>query len=193
MFKLLFRLGGWKIISELPTSIKQCVIVVAPHTSNWDFMYGMGAQLSMKLKPRFAIKKEWLRFPLKQLMLSLGALPIDRSKHISVKDTKNTVQAVADLFKQYEHLHLIITPEGTRSKVTKWKTGFYYIAIAAEVPIALGFMDYEKRECGVAKVIYPSGDFKKDMKDIMDFYKNITGKNPESFSLDEELSGFQKP
>jgi 1-acyl-sn-glycerol-3-phosphate acyltransferase len=188
MFKLIFLLGRWKIKSRLPSEIKQCVIVVAPHTSNWDFVYGMGAQQTMKLKPRFAIKKEWLKFPYKKLMISLGALPIDRSKQSTVKEVKSTVEAVADLFHTHKELHLIITPEGTRSRVTKWKTGFYYIALKAKVPIALGFLDYEKRECGVAKVIYPSGDFKRDMKEIMDFYKNIKGKNPETFALDEELS-----
>jgi 1-acyl-sn-glycerol-3-phosphate acyltransferase len=188
MFKLLFRIGGWKIVSYLPKEIKQCVIVVAPHTSNWDFIYGMGAQLNMKLKPRFAIKKEWLKFPYKKLMLSFGALPIDRGKKVTLKDAKTSVDAIAELFETHKVLHLIITPEGTRSLVTKWKTGFYYIALKAKVPIALGFMDYQKRECGVAKVIYPTGDFKKDMKEIMEFYKNIKGKNPDTFALDEELS-----
>lgn len=188
MFKLIFKLAGWKITHYLSDDIKQCVIVVAPHTSNWDFIYGMGAVKFMKLHPRFAIKKEWIRFPLKRLMLDLGALPIDRGAKNNLGEKKGTVDAMADLFKTNPVLRLVITPEGTRSKVTKWKTGFYYVAEKANVPIGLGFMDYEKRECGIAKIIYPSGDFKKDMKEIMDFYKNMKGKNPENFSVDEELS-----
>jgi len=188
MFKLIFKLGGWKITHYLPDDIKQCVVVVAPHTSNWDFVYGMGAIRFMKLHPRFAIKKEWICFPFKRLMLSCGALPIDRSPKTTLGEKKGSVDAMADLFKTNSTLRLIITPEGTRSKVTKWKTGFYYVALKANVPIALGFMDYEKRECGIDKIIYPSGDFRKDMKEIMDFYKNRKGKNPENFDVDKELS-----
>ena len=188
MFKLLFKLGRWKITHRLSDEIKKCVIVVAPHTSNWDFVYGMGALKYMKLHPRFAIKKEWMCFPFKRLMNSFGALPIDRSPKKSLGEKKGTVDAMADLFEHQQELRLIITPEGTRSRVEKWKTGFYYVALKANVPIALGFMNYEKRECGINKIIYPSGDFKTEMKQIMDFYKNMKGKNPENFTVDVELS-----
>lgn len=188
MFRLLFRIGRWKITHYLPAEIKQCVVVVAPHTSNWDFVYGMGAVQYMKIHPRFAIKKEWIRFPLKKLMLRLGALPVDRGqKNNDSAEKKSTVDAMAHLFSQHDTLRLIITPEGTRRRVQKWKTGFYYVALKAKVPIALGFMDYEKRECGIDSIIYPSGDFRADMKKIMDFYKNMKGGNPESFSVDVEL------
>ncbi|MDF2454002.1 MAG: acyltransferase, partial [Bacteroidota bacterium] len=101
---------------------------------------------------------------------------------------KGSVDAMAELFTKYDTLRLIITPEGTRSRREKWKTGFYHVAMKAKVPIALGFMDYEKKECGIDKIIYPSGDYKKDMKIIMDFYKNIKAKYPENFSVDTELS-----
>ncbi|MDQ3046554.1 MAG: 1-acyl-sn-glycerol-3-phosphate acyltransferase [Bacteroidota bacterium] len=187
MFKIVFKMGGWKITHFLPDEIKKCVIVVAPHTSNWDFVYGMGAVKNMNLYPRFAIKKEWIRFPLKKLMFSLGALPVDRTGS-SAGEKKGTVDAMADLFKYHDVLRLVITPEGTRKKVEKWKTGFYYVALKANVPIGLGFMDYQKRECGVYSVIYPSGDFKADMKMIMDFYRDKQGKNPETFAVDAELS-----
>lgn len=188
MFKLIFKLGGWKITHYLPNEIKQCVIIVAPHTSNWDFVYGMGAVKFMKLFPRFVIKKEWIHFPFKRLMLKSGALPIDRESKNTLGEKKSTVDAMADLFKHHDVLRLIITPEGTRKRVEKWKTGFYYVAQKANVPICLGFMDYEKRVCGIDKIIYPSGNFKKDMKSIMDFYKNMKGKNPENFTTDIELS-----
>jgi 1-acyl-sn-glycerol-3-phosphate acyltransferase len=156
--------------------------MAAPHTSNWDFMYGMGALKIMKLRMRFTIKKEWMKFPLKKLMSDLGALPIDRSPK-PYGTRKSTVEAMADLFKTHEDLLLMITPEGTRSKVEKWKTGFYYVAKEANVPIALGFMDYSTRTCGIDKIIYPS-DFNKDMKEIMAFYATKVGKNPENFSVD---------
>lgn len=188
MFKLIFKISGWKITHYLPDDIKKCVVVVAPHTSNWDFVFGMGAIKFMNLYPRFAIKKEWIRFPFKRLMLSSGALPIDRSPKNSSTEKTSTVDAMADLFKVHDTLRLIITPEGTRSKMVKWKTGFYHVALKANVPIAFGFMDYSKKECGIDKIIYPSGDFKSDMKIIMDFYKNINAKHPGNFCVDIELS-----
>lgn len=183
MFTFLFKIGGWKVTHTLPKDIKKCVIIAAPHTSNWDFIYGMGALRKMKIKTRFTIKKEWYKFPFKWLMKKLGALPIDRS----IKpdgSRRGTVEVMVDLFHNDDDLLLLITPEGTRSRVDKWKTGFYYVAINAKVPIALGFIDYAKRECGVGKIIYPSGDYKTDMKSIMDFYQNFIPKHPENFALD---------
>jgi 1-acyl-sn-glycerol-3-phosphate acyltransferase len=187
MFKLIYKLFGWKVLHYLPDDVKQCVIVAAPHTSNWDFVMGMGALRNMKIQIRFVIKKEWMRFPFKRLMKSCGALPIERSITHTEADKKGTVRAMADLFKQHETLRLLITPEGTRSRREKWRTGFYYVALEAKVPIALGYMDYARRECGIDKIIYPTGDFKKDMKEIMDFYKDRKGKNLENFSVDVEL------
>lgn len=188
MFKLIFKLGGWKITHHLPQEIKKCVIVVAPHTSNWDFVYGMGALGYMNLHPRFVIKKEWMRFPFKKLMHSLGALPIDRSPKDKRAEKKSSVEAMAELFDKHDQLRLILTPEGTRKRVEKWRTGFYYVALKANVPLGLGFMDYKTRECGIAKIIYPTGDLKIDMKQIMDFYKTIDAKHPENFTVDLELS-----
>ena len=188
MFRLIFRLQGWKIMEYLPTDIKKCVLVTAPHTSNWDFVFGMAAMKIMKLSSHFTIKKEWLRFPVKRFLLSMGAIPIDRSKKNTQGERKSTVDLMVELFATHEEIRLIIPPEGTRSRVEKWKTGFYYVALQAKVPIALGYIDYEKRECGIGPLIYPSGDYKADMKKVMNFYRNVKGKNPENFALDAELS-----
>ncbi|MBS1647733.1 MAG: 1-acyl-sn-glycerol-3-phosphate acyltransferase [Bacteroidetes bacterium] len=187
MFKLLFKIGKWKIINAIPKELTQCVIVAAPHTSNWDFIYGMGGLKNMNLKTRFTIKKEWMRFPFKGLMQKLGALPIDRAA-IKTGEKKGSVDLIADLFKQHKELYLMVTPEGTRSKIEKWKTGFYYIALKANVPLALGFMDYKKRTCGIAKIIHLTGNFEIDMKKVMDFYKTITPKFPQNFSVDLDLA-----
>lgn len=184
MFRLIFRLQGWKITNTLPDEIKKCVLLTVPHTSNWDFVIGMAAMKIMKLSKHFTIKKEWLRFPFKRFLLSGGAIPIDRSKKNSLGEKKSTVELMVELFDTHDEIRLIIPPEGTRSRVEKWKSGFYYVALQAKVPIALGYMDYEKRECGIGKLIYPSGDYKADMKEIMDFYRNIKAKNPENFALD---------
>lgn len=183
MFNFLFKLAGWKVTHQLPKDILKCVIIAAPHTSNWDFIYAMGALKEMDINTRFTIKKEWFRFPFKGLMDKLGALPIDRTKNAD-GSRKGTVDAMIDLFNERKELLLLITPEGTRSPVSKWKTGFYHVALKAKVPIALGFIDYSKKECGIDKLIYPTGDYHADMKLIMDFYKNKIGKNPKNFALD---------
>ena len=160
MFKFIYKLLGWKVTHYLPNDIKKCVIIVAPHTSNWDFIYGIGTV----------------------------QIPIDRNKKNTDGEKTSTVDAMADLFSKHDELRLVITPEGTRSRVEKWRTGFYYVALKANVPIALAFIDYGTKSCGIDKVIYPTGDFKKDMKEIMDFYKTKKAKNPENFSLDLDLS-----
>ncbi len=187
MFKLIFKLCGWKVTHFLSDEIKRCVIIVVPHTSNWDFIFGMGAVKVMKLNQRFVIKKEWIRFPFKKLMLSLGALPIDRNKDQST-EKRSSVDAIAALFEGRKELRMVITPEGTRSKVEKWKTGFYYVARQANVPIALAFINYETKCCGIDQIIYPSENFESDMKQIMDFYKDAKGRNPKNFSVDIEMS-----
>jgi 1-acyl-sn-glycerol-3-phosphate acyltransferase len=188
MFKLIYKLLGWKVTRYLPDEIQKCVCIVAPHTSNWDFLFGMGATKIMKLHPHFVIKKEWIRFPIRRMMLSFGAVPIDRNAKNANGEKKSTVDAMADLFKTHDQLRLFITPEGTRSRMEKWKTGFYHVAMKANVPIALAFIDYGKKECGIGDVIYPTGDYKADMKKIMDFYKTLTARYPEKYSVDVELS-----
>ncbi len=182
MFNFFFKLKGWKVTHYLPKDIKKCVIIAAPHTSNWDFIYAMGALKDMNINTRFTIKKEWFKFPFKGLMSKLGALPIDRGINPD-GSRKGTVDAMIDLFNERKELLLLITPEGTRSAVNKWKTGFYHVALNAKVPIALGFIDYTKKECGIDKIIFPTGNFNADMKLIMDFYKDIQGKIPQNFAL----------
>jgi len=94
---------------------------------------------------------------------------------------------MTDLFNSTDELVIMVTPEGTRSKSTKWKSGFYHVAMNAKVPIGLGYLDYKTKTAGVGKMIYPSGDYIKDMKEIMDFYKDITAKYPEKYSPDLEV------
>ena len=94
------------------------------------------------------------------------------------------VDAIADLFDKYDKIAVVVTPEGTRALRTEWKTGFYYIAVKAKVPIALGYLDYKNKIAGVGKLVYPSGDMDKDLKEIMAFYKTIPPKHPEKFSVD---------
>lgn len=163
-------------------------MIAAPHTSNWDLVYALAAYDLMKIPVRFTIKKEWMRFPLNLIMRPLGAIGIDRSPKVKGEQRKSMTEAMTELFNGRENLNIMVTPEGTRSKREKWKTGFYYVALNSKVPIALGYLDYANKIAGVGKLIFPSGDIKKDMREIMDFYRNIKGKHPERFSLDLEFA-----
>ncbi|WP_243018190.1 MULTISPECIES: 1-acyl-sn-glycerol-3-phosphate acyltransferase [Candidatus Cardinium] len=173
----LIKFLGWKITNTTdPTITKKAVVVLAPHTSNWDFVYGMLFTLSAPdLTLRFAIKKEVMFFPLSYLMKKLGAIPIDRTNK---NKSTNMVAAMAEMFHQSDKLLLAIAPEGTRNYVKRWKTGFYRLAQAANVPIILGYINYNKREMGFGPIFDITGDIDKDIANIQDFYRTIPGKYP---------------
>ncbi len=170
-------LMGWKIHGGIPEGEQKAVIVAAPHTSNWDFFIGRFAYFVMGVNVKFLIKKEVFKGIFGKILRSWGGIPIDRSK------SQNMVEQVAALFEQEGSLYIVITPEGTRSLVDKWKKGFYYIALKAGVPIALAYMDYAKKEGGIGPTIHPGDDFEKDFKMIENFYKDKTPKYPEKFNL----------
>jgi len=177
--RLVLRLMGWKITSVIPAGTKKCVIAVAPHTSYWDFVIGRLAYSVLGVKANFLIKKEAFRFPFKHLLLQMGGIPVDRGR------SSKMVDQIVDQFNKSESLFIVITPEGTRKPVRQWKKGFYYIANQAQVPIALGYLDYAKKEGGVGKVIFPNGDMESQMKEIKEFYRGMTPKHPERFFLGE--------
>ena len=173
--RFILRLMGWHITSVIPTGTKKCIIAVAPHTSYWDFVIGRLAYWVMGIKASFLIKKEAFRFPFRRLLIRMGGLPVDRGR------SSKMVDDVVEQFNKSESLVIVITPEGTRKPVKHWKKGFYYIALKANVPIALGYLDYAKKEGGVGKVIYPNGDFEGQMKEIREFYRGMSPKHPERF------------
>lgn len=173
--KFILWVFGWKVDQNIPKE-KSYIILVAPHTSNWDFIVGRLVIGSLRVPQRVLMKKEMFFFPLKYLLKALGAMPIDRKK------SQKLVDYVVEKFAENENFVFSITPEGTRSYVQKWKTGFYHIAIKANVPLVMGKIDYKKKEAGLAKVIYPTGDFDKDFREIVDFLSGVTGKNPENYN-----------
>jgi len=176
IYGFFLKLLGWNYV--LPVEIPaKCVICVAPHTSNWDFVIGMAFYRSIGGNPHVLMKKEWFVFPLKYFLNSLGALPVDRKKRASVSDQ------MVELFHSRDHLQLAISPEGTRSKNVHWKTGFYYIALNANVPITLAYIDYSKKEVGVAEIFHPTGDIKSDMEKIKSYYKDVKAKHPKKFAI----------
>jgi 1-acyl-sn-glycerol-3-phosphate acyltransferase len=183
---LIFKLSGWKYESHVPDELRSFILIGAPHTSNYDFIPAMAINKLMNRNTKFIIKKDWLKFPLNLIMKPAGAIGIDRKK-IKLASASST-DIMADLFKNYPELVLMISPEGTRGANPNWKTGFYYIAQKAKVPIVLGFADFPRKVAGIGLVIYPS-DFEKDMKLIMDFYKDVKGCVPENFMLDPRFVG----
>ncbi len=181
---LYFRLTGWKINWNLPEGVHRCVMIAAPHTSNWDIIYARLAFYQMQIPLRFTIKKEWMFFPMSVLFRAAGAIGIDRSPKEPGQARPSMTDAMAALFASRDKLVVMVTPEGTRKLRTQWKTGFYYVAAKAGVPIGLGYLDYGKKEAGVGKMVYPSGDPARDLREIMDFYRPIEGRHPERFSVD---------
>lgn len=178
-------LSGWRVNMQYPPEVARCVMTAAPHTSNWDFWYARLAFFVMEAPVKFTIKKEWMRFPFNLIIGPLGGIGIDRKPRGKGAERPSYVDQLAGYFAQYKRIAVLVTPEGTRSPRKQWKTGFYYAALQAGVPICLGYLDYKKKEAGVGLVVYPTGDIAADMKQILDFYRKIPGKFPEKFMVDE--------
>lgn len=178
--KLYLYLVGWKTGSVLPASVRKCVLVGAPHTSNMDYPIALATLYASGAKVRFLAKKSLFRFPLGVLMRLTGGLPVDRSRH------SNMVEAMVEMFSRHEKLILLIPVEGTRSYVKEWKTGFYYTALGAGVPIALGYLDYGKKIAGFGELFYPTGNYQQDLAVIQKYYRQFRPKYPEKSSLYEK-------
>jgi 1-acyl-sn-glycerol-3-phosphate acyltransferase len=181
IFWLIYTFNGWGVKGEMPADLKKCVMLAAPHTSNYDLIYALVGLKKLNVKVRFTIKKEWLRFPFGLFLKPLGAIGIDRGPNKT--NRKSMVDSMAELFEKEEVLTILVPPEGTRRNVKKWKSGFYYVAEKANVPLVLGYLDYKNKIAGIGPVIYPSGDYEKDLKIIQEFYSAIQPKFPEKFGV----------
>jgi 1-acyl-sn-glycerol-3-phosphate acyltransferase len=163
--------AGWQIQVQPPPP--RCVVIGAPHTSNWDLPATLLLMLAANLRLRWVGKAVLFRGPLGWLMRALGGIPVDRSAR------GNFVEQMVDAFRASDALMIAILPEGTRRSATHWKTGFYYIALSAGVPIVLGYADYSRRVVGLGPALHPTGDIQADFEIIRAFYAGITGKHPE--------------
>lgn len=166
----LYKAAGWKIIGKPPVEIRKAVWVGTPHTSNWDFIVCLGGRAEMKINIGFLAKSQLFKWYSGWLFRALGCYPVYRNK------SSNLVDTVSQMFQQYDELHIAITPEGTRKDVDKIKTGFYHIALKANVPLILIGFDYVRKAVVVSEPIYLQNDYQKDMKVIYDFYLTIPGK-----------------
>ncbi|WP_256414539.1 1-acyl-sn-glycerol-3-phosphate acyltransferase [Acinetobacter sp. 5862] len=179
------NLMGWELDNHWDLNVDQCVMIAAPHTSNWDALYARLALKALGVNVRLTIKDSYMKFPFGPFVRAMGGIGIDRSVKQEGQARPSMVQLMSDLFKTHPKLVMLVTPEGTRAKQEQWKTGFYHVATTAGVPIALAYMDYAKKKTGVGKIIYPTGDYEKDMVEIMSFYAEINAKFPEKFSVDQ--------
>ncbi len=172
------KLAGWKIQGTLPPGAEKSVLIAAPHTSNWDLPYTLMVAFSLRLTVYWMGKEQIFRFPFRGLMMWLGGIPVQREK------STNLVAASVEAIKAASGpLQLVVPPEGTRSKTRYWKTGFYHIAVGAQVPIVMAYMDYEKKISGLGPVFEPTGNIEADMAQIKAFYANFKGKNASQFEL----------
>ena len=173
------KLTGWQIRGSLPPGAEKSVLIAAPHTSNWDLPYTLMVAFALRLTIYWMGKEQIFRPPFRGLMMWLGGLPVDRDK------SGNLVAAsVAAIQAANGPLQLIVPPEGTRGKTRYWKTGFYYIAVGAGVPIVMAYMDYDQKVSGLGPVFQPTGDIDADMAAIKAFYAPFKGKNAHQFQAD---------
>ena len=168
-FLKLYRLSGWTV-SGVDPRIKKFVVIAAPHTSNWDLPLMLGVAYHFRVKLKWMGKDDLFKGPFGWVMKAMGGIPIDRSK------ANNVVTQMVGIYDDADNLAVAIPPEGTRSKVRYWKTGFYNIAHGANVPIALGFLDYKRKVGGVGGLLETTGDYDADLQRIKAFYAGVTGK-----------------
>ena len=174
LYQFIFlKLMGWKIIGTMDDKVKKSVLMVIPHTCNFDFFIGLFSRGIIGLEMNFVGKKELFRFPFGWYFRSVGGAALDRS------GGKNNVDATVDVFNSREVFRLAVAPEGTRQKVTQLKTGFYYIALKANVPIIPVAFDYSKKEVRLGQPITVTGNYAEDMKMILPHFKGAQGKYPE--------------
>ena len=157
------------------------MLVGAPHTSNWDFAVFLGATEDLGIRPSYLGKHSLFRWPLNRFMLDMGGIPVDRSK------SANYVEQVVAEFGRRDELALVIAPEGTRYSDGRWKSGFYHIAVGAGVPIVLAWLDRSKRRAGIGTAIWPSGDYRADIRKIAEYYRGVWPEQARFREIDQQV------
>lgn len=177
---IFFKLMGWKIEGSFDSTLKKCVVIVVPHTSWHDFYMGILVRGILGIDINYVAKKELFRFPFGFYFRWMGGAPLDRTGGL------NRVDAIVNVFKEKEIFRLAISPEGTRKKVTKWKTGFYYISLQAKVPIIPIAFNYANKTVTINTPFEPTGEIGVDLKVLEKKYKGVLGKFPlQSFTVEE--------
>ena len=174
IYLLIFKMMGWRVEGGFPRDIKKYIVSVAPHTSNWDFVIGVMARSVTQIqRARFLGKSQLFKPPYGWFFRWLGGYPVDRAS------SHDMVHQVVDIFNTHDEFILAIAPEGTRKKVPKLKTGFYYIALQAHVPIVPCGFDFQKKKIVIGQPFYPSTNAEEDLEFLRNFYSTVKGRNPE--------------
>ena len=183
-FKFLLQtVWGFQFETLYPKEVKKAVLIMIPHTSNWDFPIGILLRPIIDLDSYFVAKNSLFWFPLGNILRWMGGVAVDRSKH------NNFVDSVAALFQGRESFKITMTPEGTRSKVTTLKSGFYYVAMKAQMPVVGVKFDFGTMKIGFSQPFYPTGDYEKDLPHMLEYFKGVVGKNNEqAFNIEAFLS-----
>lgn len=173
LIAFVFKSLGWSIKGEF-SKLDKFVLIAAPHTSNWDFILGITVRYITRLKTNYIGKASLFKWPLGWFFRATGGAPVDRTGN------RNSVQAIVELFNSKDKFRLALAPEGTRKKVKEWRTGFYYIAKGAGIPIVMIAMDYSKKEVRIPPPFYTTEHIENDLNFIKSFYKDAVGKIPEN-------------
>jgi len=169
-----YALRGWHFVGAMP-DLPKFVVIVAPHTSNWDFLVGVGALFALGLRISFLGKDSIFRGPTGRIVRWLGGIPVDRSVR------RDRVAEMVETFREHDSLVIGLAPEGTRKRVTEWKTGFYQMALGAKVPIVPVAFDYARKAIIIGPPVYPTGDATREIANIRKFFSGVTAKRPENF------------
>lgn len=173
----ILRLSGWRIHAHIP-DLPRMVVIAAPHTSNWDFVFGMAAIFRLQVKINFIGKHTLFEGWKGRFFRALGGYPVDRTAPGGV------VQETVNTFASNERMILALAPEGTRARREQWKRGFYHIACAAKVPVLVAYIDYSRKQVGTQMLMQPSGDWDADMKPVFEFYRSVGARKPENFAVE---------
>jgi 1-acyl-sn-glycerol-3-phosphate acyltransferase len=173
--RFMIKVRGWRVVGEVP-DIPKMVLIVAPHTSNWDFLTGIWVKLAMQIGGRFVGKHTVFRWPFGVFMRWLGGVPVDRSAPTGF------VGETARAMREAERMTLVIAPEGTRKRVEKWKSGFYRVALEANVPILLAGFDYSRKVVFFGPLVTPTGDYERDLAFIRSHFRPEMAARPENYS-----------
>jgi 1-acyl-sn-glycerol-3-phosphate acyltransferase len=173
--RALLRWSGWRLVGTVPR-VERCVVIFAPHTSNWDFPLLLCVRFALGKPVAYLAKDTLFRFPIAGLLRWTGAIPVERTERHAL------VRTLTQAFRERDELWLAMSPEGTRAKTDHWKSGFYHVAREARVPLLLAFIDAAKKECGLGDLMFLSGDIDADMARLREYYSAKKGFRPERAS-----------
>jgi len=173
--RFMIAVRGWRVEGEIP-DIPKMVLIVAPHTSNWDFLTGLWVKIALRMGARFVGKHTLFRWPFGVFMRWLGGVPVDRSA------AAGFVEETIRVLRGADRMTLVIAPEGTRKRVPQWKSGFYRVAVEVGVPILLAAFDYSRKAVVFGPLVTPTGDYEKDLAFIRSHYRPEMARRPENYS-----------